>query len=91
MPKTEQALLVVGSVALDSVETPFGKAENVLVKCALHGGGGVICDVDTHDVLTLTATPFSVRIRKLSMRCPSASTPIVSHATASLLNPFIRL
>ena len=24
-------LLVVGSVALDSVETPFGKAENVLV------------------------------------------------------------
>jgi sugar/nucleoside kinase (ribokinase family) len=31
---TNSALLVVGSVALDSVETPFGKAENVL------GGSG---------------------------------------------------
>ncbi|MDQ3951006.1 MAG: sugar kinase, partial [Gemmatimonadota bacterium] len=28
------SLLVVGSVALDSVETPFGKAENVI------GGSG---------------------------------------------------
>ena len=34
MSNTKQALLVVGSVALDSVETPFGKAENVL------GGSG---------------------------------------------------
>ena len=34
MSNSKQALLVVGSVALDSVETPFGKAENVL------GGSG---------------------------------------------------
>ena len=34
MLNTNSALLVVGSVALDSVETPFGKAENVL------GGSG---------------------------------------------------
>ncbi len=35
MLNNNSALLVVGSVALDSVETPFGKAENVL------GGSGI--------------------------------------------------
>jgi hypothetical protein len=32
-PSTASPVLVVGSVALDSVETPFGKADDVL------GGG----------------------------------------------------